>query len=343
LPNVKTNCQATHSKSSGELSKPLQPTGGQKKKKSTRTFQDTKTPYKTPGGVSREILASLPSVTKVPSLSEIKGFLLEKGQSNRAELPPKPQAKCQEKGDKVRMALSAPPNYQKETREIPLYGDKESEEEVPLSLSGTSEGSPPPESSRTGIKSPDGGDATSEGEPGEDYSGLALTQLGSASIPEHGGSSIEFQEKDEGEITQKALNLQEKLRWMEKQRVRDLEQIQEERRKEKEEYKREKRELMNALATAVSALNSEKEKGQMVEGRRRPVRPMDPPTPIKKRKEDGRPTVWQAKGLTDLAIGHYTKETSTKMPFATWYQESLLPALNNVGVAQENLAIMYLK
>jgi hypothetical protein len=67
------------------------------------------------------------------------------------------------------------------------------------------------------------------------------------------------------------------------------------------------------------------------------------PNLIKKRKEDGKPTVWQAKGLTNLAIGHYTKETSTKMPFATWYQESLLLALNNVGVAQENLAIIYLK
>jgi hypothetical protein len=53
--------------------------------------------------------------------------------------------------------------------------------------------------------------------------------------------------------------------------------------------------------------------------------------------------VWQAKGLTNLAIGHYTKETSTKMPFATWYQKTLLLALNNVGVAQENLTIMYLK
>jgi hypothetical protein len=67
------------------------------------------------------------------------------------------------------------------------------------------------------------------------------------------------------------------------------------------------------------------------------------PNPHQKEKEDGKPTVWQAKSLTDLAIGHYTKETSTKMLFATWYQESLLPALNNVGVAQENLAIMYLK
>jgi hypothetical protein len=70
---------------------------------------------------------------------------------------------------------------------------------------------------------------------------------------------------------------------------------------------------------------------------------MKPQPPFKRRKEDGKLIMWQAKGLTNLAIRHYTKKTSTKMPFATWYQESLLLALNNVGVAAKNLAIMYLR
>jgi hypothetical protein len=110
----------------------------------------------------------------------VKGFLLEKGQSGKTELPPGPKAKLQRKKDKVRMALSAPPNYQQEAKEIPLYGDIDSEEETPKSIPRAKEDTPPSSDSRSSeSKSPDGGSATSEGEPGEDYSGLALTQLGS--------------------------------------------------------------------------------------------------------------------------------------------------------------------
>jgi hypothetical protein len=39
------------SKGSGEPSKPIQPTGGQKKRRSSRTKQETKTPSKLPGSV----------------------------------------------------------------------------------------------------------------------------------------------------------------------------------------------------------------------------------------------------------------------------------------------------
>jgi hypothetical protein len=50
---------------------------------------------------------------------EIKGFLLEKGQSGKTELP-EPKERPQRKRDKVRMVLSAPPDYQQEAKEIPL-------------------------------------------------------------------------------------------------------------------------------------------------------------------------------------------------------------------------------
>jgi hypothetical protein len=53
---------------------------------------------------------------------------------------------------------------------------------------------------------------------------------------------------------------------MEKQRVQDLKQIQEDQKRERKEYKKEKKELMTAAA-AVGTFNSEKEKGQAVEGR----------------------------------------------------------------------------
>jgi hypothetical protein len=70
------------------------------------------------------------------------------------------------------------------SKEIPLYGDIDSEEEAPKSIPRVKEGTPPSFDSRYGeSKSPDGGGATSEGEPGEDYSGLALTHLGSTSTP----------------------------------------------------------------------------------------------------------------------------------------------------------------
>jgi hypothetical protein len=46
-------------------------------------------------------------------------------------------------------------------------------------------GTPPLSDSRSSeSKGPDGGSTISEGEPGEDYSGLALTQLGSTSTSE---------------------------------------------------------------------------------------------------------------------------------------------------------------
>jgi hypothetical protein len=132
-------------------------------------------------------LAFLPNVSKVPSLSAVKGFLLEKGQSGKTKLPPGPKAKPQR--EKVRMALSAPPNYQQEAKEIPLYGDIDSEEETPKSIPRAKEG-------RSGeSKSPDGGSATSEGEPGENYSGLALTQLGSTSTPEQIIATVDGQER----------------------------------------------------------------------------------------------------------------------------------------------------
>jgi hypothetical protein len=84
------------------------------------------------------------------------------------------------------MALSAPLNYQQEAKEIPLYGDINSEEETPKSIPRSKEGSPPSsDSGSRKSKSPDGGSTTSEGELGENYSGLALIQLGSTSTPEH--------------------------------------------------------------------------------------------------------------------------------------------------------------
>jgi hypothetical protein len=92
-----------------------------------------------------------------------------------------------------------------------------------------------------------------------------LTQIGSTPTPEHNRSSG-LQKEDEGEITQKAQDLQERLCWMEKQRVRDLKQIQENRKKERKEYKKEKKELMAALVNAVSALNSKRGKGQEQRG-----------------------------------------------------------------------------
>jgi hypothetical protein len=79
-------------------------------------------------------LAFLLNVSKVPLLSAVKGFLLEKGQSGKTKLPPGPKAKPQREKDKVRMALSALPNYQQEVKEIPLYGDIDSEEETPKSI-----------------------------------------------------------------------------------------------------------------------------------------------------------------------------------------------------------------
>jgi hypothetical protein len=57
--------------------------------------------------------------------------------------------------------------------------------ETPKSIPRAKEGTPPSSYSRSGeSKSPDGGSTTSEGEPDEDYSGLALTQLGSTTTPE---------------------------------------------------------------------------------------------------------------------------------------------------------------
>jgi hypothetical protein len=40
-------------------------------------------------------LAFLPNIFKVPLLSAVKGFLLEKGQSGKTKLPPGPKAKPQ--------------------------------------------------------------------------------------------------------------------------------------------------------------------------------------------------------------------------------------------------------
>jgi hypothetical protein len=159
----RSTVKPTHSKGSGEPSKPTQLTGGQKKRRSSRTKQEIKTPSKLPGSVSRETLAFLPNVSKVPSLLAVKGFLLEKGQSGKTELPPGPKAKPQREKDKVR----TPPNYQQEVKEIPLYGDINSEEETPKGITKAKEGTPPSSDSRSGkSKSPDGGSTTSEGEPG---------------------------------------------------------------------------------------------------------------------------------------------------------------------------------
>jgi hypothetical protein len=80
---------------------------------------------------------------QVPSLSAVKGFFLEKGQSGKTELPPRPKANPQREKDKVRMALSAPPNYQQEVKEIPLYRDIDREEETPNSIPKAKEGTPP--------------------------------------------------------------------------------------------------------------------------------------------------------------------------------------------------------
>jgi hypothetical protein len=90
-----------------------------------------------------ETLAFLPNVSKVPLLSAVKGFLLEKGQSKKTKLPPGPKAKPQKEKDKVRMALSAPLNYQQKAMEIPLCGDIDSEEETPKNIPRAKEGTPP--------------------------------------------------------------------------------------------------------------------------------------------------------------------------------------------------------
>jgi hypothetical protein len=61
------------------------------------------------------------------------------------------------------MALSAPPNYQQEAKEIPLYGDIDSEKETPKSIPRAEEGTPPSSDTGSGeSKSADGGSATSE-------------------------------------------------------------------------------------------------------------------------------------------------------------------------------------
>jgi hypothetical protein len=75
-------------------------------------------------------LAFLPNGSKLPSLSAIKRFLLAKGQSGKTKLPPGPKAKPQKEKDKVRIALSAPPNYQQEAKKNPLYRDIDSEDPV---------------------------------------------------------------------------------------------------------------------------------------------------------------------------------------------------------------------
>jgi hypothetical protein len=90
------------------------------------------------------------------------------------------------------MALSALPNYQQEAKKIPLYGDIDSEEKTPKSIPRAKKGTPPSSNSGSGeSKSPDGGSTTSEGEPGENYSGVALTQLGSTSTSEQTGPKQE--------------------------------------------------------------------------------------------------------------------------------------------------------
>jgi hypothetical protein len=94
----RSTIKLTHSKGSGEPSKPSQPTGRQKKKRSSRTRQETKTPSKLPDFVSRETLASLPNISKVPSLSAIKGFFLKKGQFGKTELPRTQDNASKEKG-----------------------------------------------------------------------------------------------------------------------------------------------------------------------------------------------------------------------------------------------------
>jgi hypothetical protein len=96
----KSTVKLACSKGSAEPSKPTQPTGGQKKRRSSRTRQETKTPSKLPGSVFRETLAFLSNFSKVLSLSAVKGFLLEKGQSEKTELPPGPKAKPQK--EKIR-------------------------------------------------------------------------------------------------------------------------------------------------------------------------------------------------------------------------------------------------
>jgi hypothetical protein len=64
-------------------------TGGQKKRRSSRTKQETKTPSKLPGSVSQEPLAFLPNVSKVPLLSE--GFFWRKDSLKRLNSPQDPR------------------------------------------------------------------------------------------------------------------------------------------------------------------------------------------------------------------------------------------------------------
>jgi hypothetical protein len=73
--------------------------------------------------------------------------------------------------------LAALINYQQEAKEIPLYGDIDSEEETPKIIPRAKEGTPPSSDSGSGeSKSPGGGSTTSEGrilwtssDPGREY------------------------------------------------------------------------------------------------------------------------------------------------------------------------------
>jgi hypothetical protein len=55
-------------------------------------------------------------------ISSKRDFFGEK-QFGKTELSPRPKAKPQREKDKVKMALSAPLNYQQEAKVISLYGD----------------------------------------------------------------------------------------------------------------------------------------------------------------------------------------------------------------------------
>ena len=166
--------------------------GGKKKKKPVKARPKPNIPFKHAGAPSRDILARLPNVNKVPSLLELKGFLLEKGQpKTRAELPPEPKrAKPYERKEKVRMALSAPPNYQEELEEVPLYEGASSEEEASPDKKGA-KGTPSKSDSGSQENESPAGSGSAEAEDiGEECSGLALTQLGDPSNPKHIPSSV---------------------------------------------------------------------------------------------------------------------------------------------------------
>jgi len=168
-------------------SKSSQPTGGASRRTRSSTDEGTtrskskpkskaesQTPYKPP--VSREELDALPHLGKVPSLSEVEGFLMVKGQSEGTELPPNPRASAlKEMREKVCGTQRTPPNESQEDKEIPFIEEEDSEEKVPKKRR------------RKGKKERRGtsGSGSQDENKGKEDLWTALTQLEGSSVAEH--------------------------------------------------------------------------------------------------------------------------------------------------------------